>query len=290
MDDVEALRVDSLAYRRGARSAALLHPASLLLAFAMWIAYTVGTAILETPATRLSVLAVVFLAALISSIAGFAFSALCAAPLLHLMSEPVMVVELMIVCSIAIQLLIVWSLLGSIRWSSLRPFIVGGVIGLPLGIQLLLHIPPRGFAIAMGSFLIGYGACMLCRPPIQLRRDWGWTGDGVAGLVGGVTGGLAGFPGALVTIWCSLKGWDKWQQRCVCQPYILIMQILALCLIMLMGPPAGHQSGLHALAYTPGALVGAACGLAIFDRLSDRQFAVAANLSLIIAGAGLLVR
>jgi len=109
-------------------------------------------------------------------------------------------------------------------------------------------------------------------------------------ILGGVTGGLAGFPGALVTIWCSLKGWDKWQQRCVYQPFILIMQILALCLIMLMGPPAGHQSGLHALAYTPGALVGAACGLAIFDRLSDRQFAVAANLSLIIAGVGLLVR
>ncbi len=36
-----------------------------------------------------------------------------------------------------------------------------------------------------------------------------------------ITGGLAGFPGAFVTIWCGLKGWDKAHQRGVYQPFIL---------------------------------------------------------------------
>jgi len=44
----------------------------------------------------------VFLAALVASVAGFAFSVLCGAMLLHLMHEPVRMVQLMMVCSIAI--------------------------------------------------------------------------------------------------------------------------------------------------------------------------------------------
>src|SRR4029453_14309640 len=47
----------------------------------------------------------VFAASTISTIAGFAFSALCGALLFHVMDSPVYVVQVMIVCSIAIQLL-----------------------------------------------------------------------------------------------------------------------------------------------------------------------------------------
>ena len=47
----------------------------------------------------------VFAASTVSSIAGFAFSALCGALLFHLMDSPVYAVHVMIVCSIAIQFL-----------------------------------------------------------------------------------------------------------------------------------------------------------------------------------------
>jgi hypothetical protein len=52
----------------------------------------------------------IFAASTVSSIAGFAFSALCGAMLFHLMDSPVRVVQVMIVCSIAIQLLSVTTL------------------------------------------------------------------------------------------------------------------------------------------------------------------------------------
>jgi hypothetical protein len=50
-----------------------------------------------------AILIAVFVASTVSSIAGFAFSALCGALLFHVMDSPVYAVHVMIVCSIAIQ-------------------------------------------------------------------------------------------------------------------------------------------------------------------------------------------
>jgi hypothetical protein len=56
-----------------------------------------------------------------------------------------------------------------------------------------------------------------------------------------------------------------------------------------MRSKASTNFGLEALAYVSGALVVASCGIMLFECLSDRQFAVAANLMLITSGAALLV-
>ena len=61
-------------------------------------------------------------------------------------------------------------------------------------------------------------------------RTWAgsWWIDVCVGALGGITGGLAAFPGAFVTIWCSVRGWDKSVQRAVTQPFILAMQLITL--------------------------------------------------------------
>jgi uncharacterized membrane protein YfcA len=76
----------------------------------------------------------------------------------------------------------------------------------------------------------------------------------------------------------------------VYQPFILIMQVLALVLIGLAHRASAKTGGidLMTLAYVPGALLGTWCGIAIFRRLSDLQFARAVNLLLIVSGLGLL--
>src|SRR5262249_27891405 len=66
----------------------------------------------------------VLLASTVSSIAGFAFSALCGALLFHLMENPAYTVQVMIVCSIAIQSLSVAALWRSIDWRSLPMFLI----------------------------------------------------------------------------------------------------------------------------------------------------------------------
>lgn len=232
----------------------------------------------------------VFAASTISSIAGFAFSALCGALLFHLMDSPVYAVQVMIVCSIAIQLLSIAPLWRAIDWRSLGIFLSGGVLGVPAGVYLLLHLPTATYRDIIGGLLIVYGGYLMLRRPVcslQMGPSW----DACAGFLGGVTGGLAGFPGAFVTIWCGLKGWDKARQRGVYQPFILMMQPVTLLAIRMMRPSSSTQVQLdwNAFAFVPAALLGAWFGLRIFKRLSDRQFELVVNALLILSGIGLIL-
>jgi hypothetical protein len=206
------------------------------------------------------------------------------------MDSPVYAVHVMVLCSIAMQLLSVASLWHAIDWRSLRVFLVGGLLGVPVGVYLLLHLPTNTYRNVIGSLLIAYGGYLLLRPPVRTFR-MGPLSDACAGFLGGITGGLAGFPGASVAIWCGMKGWNKSRQRGVYQPFILSMQPLTLIAIYLMRPssPAQAQLDWKAFAFVPAALLGTWFGLRIFKRLSDRQFELAVNTLLILSGIGLIL-
>jgi uncharacterized membrane protein YfcA len=235
-------------------------------------------------------LVAVLAASTVSSIAGFAFSAVCGAALFHLMDSPVVAVQTMIVCSIAIQLFSVVALWRTIDWRRLPVFLAGGVLGMPFGVYLLLHLQTAVYRDLIGGLLIVYGGYLLLARPIRPVKT-GPLADACAGFLGGLTGGLAGFPGAFVTIWCGLKGWDKTRQRGVYQPFILAMQPLTLIAIHLMRPSSAAMALLDwkTLAFVPAALLGAWFGLRIFKRLSDRQFGFAVNALIIVSGIGLIL-
>ncbi len=236
------------------------------------------------------VLIAVLAASTVSSIAGFAFSALCGSLLFHLIADPVRVVQVMIACSMAMQLLSVASLWRVIAWRSLPLFLIGGVPGVPAGAYFLLHLQGGVYRAVIGGLLIAYGCYLLLRRPTQPLRT-GPLWDVFAGFLGGVTGGLVGFPGAFVTIWCGLKGWDKTRQRGVYQPFILLMQPVALLAIVLMRPAsvAGAPLDWQTFAFVPAALLGTWFGLRIFKRLSDHQFEVAVSALLVLSGVGLML-
>ena len=170
------------------------------------------------------------------------------------------------------------------------PFLVGGVVGLPLGLFLLLASPPRLYAHGLGVFLILYAGYALLRRPGRLRHQ-NPVLDAVVGFLGGITGGVAAFPGAPVTVWCSFKGWSKDRQRGVYQPFILVMQLAAIALLSLGAVPGRVPVSFDpgGAAYVPAMLLGTMIGLALFRRLSDHQFGRVLNLFLIASGIALLV-
>jgi uncharacterized membrane protein YfcA len=234
-----------------------------------------------------AVVLAVLLASTVSSIAGFAFSAICGVMLLQLMNDPVAAVRIMMVCSIAIQSLSVALLWRNIEWRLLSRFLIGGIFGLPLGLWLLTHLSHTVSREAIGTLLIGYAIYALLKRPVTFTRG-GIMADAAIGFAGGVTGGLAAFPGAFVTVWVGMKGWDKRRQRSVFQPYILIMQILALALMSWHRVEDSSVMDFRLLTLVPVALVGTWFGLAMFERLSDKNFMRVVNVLLLASGAGLL--
>jgi uncharacterized protein len=195
----------------------------------------------------------------------------------------------MMVCSVAIQALSVAMLWRDIDWHRLATFLAGGFAGLPLGITLLLHLGSAGFNEAIGGLLTLYAGVMLLKRPISIAWS-GRTINTVVGFAGGVTGGLAAFPGAFVTIWCGMRGWDKRRQRGIYQPFILLVQIAALVIIQVSRPsmPIGLILGPGSLQFVPPALLGTLIGLSIFKGMSDRIFMMAVNVLLLGSGVGLL--
>ena len=231
--------------------------------------------------------AAIMLSALVSSIAGFAFSAIAGSALAYLKVEPVRAVQMMVLCSIATQLYAVWSIRQAIRWRLVLPMLCAGATTIPLGVWLLLHVDALLYAAGLGLFLTGYGCYLALRRESSVARESGWY-DALAGALGGLAGGLAGIPGAPVTIWCSMRGWDKLAQRAVYQPYILGMQIVTIACLRWQAP---ERLGIaHDVSLVPFALLGAIGGLAIFRCLSNRQFQIAVSVLLVTSGLGLLGR
>ena len=236
---------------------------------------------------EIAVAAVVLLAALVSSIAGFAFSAIAGSALAYLDLDPMHAVQTMVLCSIATQLYAVWKIRESIRWSEIRTMVAAGTATVPLGVWLLARVDASVYAIGLGAFLTAYGCYVVTRRESLVVRGNRWL-DAAAGALGGIMGGLAGFPGSFVTIWCAMRGWDKLRQRAVYQPYILVMQVLTIA--CLWWHATAHAAVAQALIFVPFALVGAIGGLAVFQRMTNKQFHLAVSLLLVASGIGLVAR
>jgi hypothetical protein len=73
---------------------------------------------------------------LVSSVAGFAFSAAAGAVLLHTL-PPTEAVPLMMACSIAVQIVTLWALRQHMQWKGSLVLILGGVLGIPPAVYLL---------------------------------------------------------------------------------------------------------------------------------------------------------
>ena len=251
-----------------------------------WSRYGLADLAHEVP-PWVAVSIVIFVAAGLSSTVGFAFSAIAAAMIFHLVSDTVEAVQIMMVASIAIQ---AYSVAGMWRMISLRacaPFLVGGIATIPAGVYLLLSFRPQAYVFSMGLALALYGAYMLFKQPPSITRG-GVATDMAVGALGGITGPLAAFPGAFVTIWCGMRGWDKVAQRSVYQPYILVLQVLTLGGLSLVSGRSVLDG--HLIAYALPGVAGAYLGLQVFQKLNDVQFRRLVNLALIASGVALALK
>jgi uncharacterized membrane protein YfcA len=237
----------------------------------------------------IATVAAVGFAAVVSGIAGFAFSAICGAILFQFRHDTVGVVQIMLICSLANQVLNVWLLRRDLHWGRLSPFVLGGLVGVPLGVWLLLHLDAHNFKFSLGTLLVFYGGAMLVRRPMTLTHVLRGS-DLSAGLIGGLIGGFSATPGATVAIWCGMKPWDKLHQRAVLQPYILCMQVVALIAIPALHGHAGPSIAIPPVTWVcvPVGMLGTWWGMALFKRMTDRQFAKAVNVLLIVSGIGLV--
>lgn len=215
-----------------------------------------------------------FLAALVIGSAGFAFAIVVTGIWIHVLPPPVLVL-LAATCATLLHAVSIWRFRRDIEFGLLWPFLIGSVLGVPLGVLALQRVDTALFRHLFGAFMIAYGIYMLARPhlvAVKLAPAVARLADGAVGWVGGIMGGLAMLHGTPATIWCSLRGWDKRRTRCVYQPYIGFTSILVMLVVGFHVDVDKAQLGMYLLVCLPALAAGLWLGFRLFHWISEERF------------------
>jgi uncharacterized protein len=135
-----------------------------------------------------------FAASFVTGLAGFAFAIVAAAIWLHFL-PPAQSTVLIAAFGLIVQGWAVWNLRHAIRPVRLAPFLIGAVIGVPLGTQLLRWASPDSLRFGIGVVLVAFSLYSLIRPRLPTAGEAGHFTDGMIGTLNGALGGATGFAG-----------------------------------------------------------------------------------------------
>ncbi|MEA9585892.1 sulfite exporter TauE/SafE family protein [Xanthomonas sp. WHRI 10064A] len=209
-------------------------------------------------------------AGFVQGLSGFAFS-LVAMSFWAWALEPRIAAALAVFGALTGQLLAVASVRRGFDWRVLLPFVLGGFAGIPLGVALLPRIDMAMFKAILGTLLVLWCPAMLMAKRLPRIRKGGRVADGVVGLAGGIMGGLGGFTGALPTLWCTLRGYEKDQQRAVIQNFNLSMLLVTMATYLGTGAVTRDMLPLFAIV-APAMLVPTLLGARLYVGLSEATF------------------
>jgi uncharacterized protein len=207
---------------------------------------------------------------LIQGLSGFAFG-LVAMTFWVWVIPPQVVGPLVVFGSLVGQLLS----LGWIRPSFVRqrlwPLVLGGCAGTPIGAWMLRYIDPIVFKMAVGLILVAYCPLVLFFRVMPRVTVGGRFADAGVGVIGGVMGGLGGLNGPAPTLWCSLRGWSRDEQRAVFQTFSVSTQALTLIIYAASGLITRETVWLIAIV-APAMVVPTLIGVRLYSRFSEAGF------------------
>jgi uncharacterized membrane protein YfcA len=170
----------------------------------------------------------------VQGLSGFAFG-LVAMSFWAWSINPELVVPMAVFGALTGQLLVALTVRRKFYFKALLPFLLGGLIGVPLGIVCLPLLDINRFKMLLGGLLVLWCPLMLITNRLPHIKIGGRIADGVIGALGGMMTGLGGIAGVIPTLWCILRGFDKEMQRAVIQNFNLIMLLVTMSIYIRTG-------------------------------------------------------
>jgi uncharacterized membrane protein YfcA len=228
-----------------------------------------------------------FVAALVAGVAGFAFGLVAAAAWLHVLT-PLQTTTLVVAFGLIVQGYSVWKLRRALKFERLMPFLIGGALGLPVGVALLRWVSATHMKTSIGVLLVLFSIYSLARPQLAKVTAGGRLADGGVGVLSGVLGGTTGFGGILPTIWCTVRGWPKDEQRAVFQPTGVAIFLGTALLLGGTGSVTADTVQLFLIGL-PALLAGSWLGLRLYGKLDEAAFRKIVLGLLMLSGLALVV-
>lgn len=201
---------------------------------------------------------------------------------------PQLVAPLSLTGSLAGQIMAALTLRRSFHWQRFAPFLLGGLLGIPLGVALLPRLDANLFKIVLGSLLVLTCPALLLASGLPRVRRGGSIADAVAGVGGGILGGLGGYTGVIPTLWTTLRGLPKDEQRAIIQNFNLGIQLVTLAAYLWQGLITSALLPQLALL-VPVVLLSSWAGTRLYMGLSEARFRQIVLGLLTCSGAAMLI-
>lgn len=226
------------------------------------------------------------LAGFVQGLSGFGFG-LTAMAVWAWVLEPRLAAVLAVFGALLGQLLAAARVRRGFAWRDLWPFLLGGLVGVPLGVAVLPGLDMAWFKTILGGLLVLWCPAMLLSHRLPRLQRGGRLAETLVGLAAGVLGGIGGFTGTLPTLWCTLRGYPKDRQRQVVQNFNLALLLVAMGSYLAKGLVTRPMlPWLAALA--PAVLLPALLGMRVYVGISEARFKQIVLCVLTAAGAALL--
>jgi len=174
----------------------------------------------------------------------------------------------------------------------MRPYILGGTVGLYVGIQLLVMFSANIVCLILGVFLISYTTYCLKRPSsLQITAGSSPQWCSAIGFFSTMIGAFCGGPGIVLMAWLQLRAVPKDLARGLAQPFIICMQIIGLAIFILRSPAVFTDGFFVCITILlPIALLGSEIGVKIYARTSEFNYRQIVMFLLLGSGFALTIK
>ncbi|THF64406.1 sulfite exporter TauE/SafE family protein [Pseudothauera rhizosphaerae] len=222
----------------------------------------------------------------VQGLSGFAFG-LTAVSFWAWALEPRLAATLAVFGALTGQIIAALSVRRGFDARRLLPFVLGGLLGVPLGVLLLPRLDMAWFKAILGALLVLWCPAMLMARRLPRIARGGRLADGVVGLASGMMGGIGGFTGTLPTLWGTLRGFDKDALRAVVQNFNLSMLLVTMASYLAAGLVTREMLPLFAIV-APAMLLPALLGARLYIGISEARFRQLVLALLTASGVALL--
>lgn len=217
---------------------------------------------------------------LIRGFSGFG-GGLVLTPLFTILYGPVLAVPISVLINLLVNVQLIPSTKGAIRWPTVTPITIAACLAAPLGAAMLIGIDPELMRRSIGIMVVGFS--VLIALGWRLVPEGGIVADLMAGGVGGVLNGAAALGGAPITLYLIGKDGSAASKRADLIAIFGVMQLVTIVSFIFVGLLPTKVIALS-LLLLPIYVLASWAGTALFRRSNDQIFNRVAQAFLIIIG------
>ena len=225
----------------------------------------------------------ILIASILQTATGFGFSIL-ATPFLLLLFTPMEAIQINLILSLVISIALITKIKDHVDYGILKRFMIGSIVGLPIGILIFLHVDITSLKIGVSLIILLLTILLL----LQFRVNQTKSRDGIVGGFSGLLTSSIGMPGPPLLLYFAGTDTQKDKLRATTLAFYLFIYSMSLGIQMLFigtNKTVWVSSGFS----LPLVIAGLYVGQLLFKRINQQLFRIFTYAILLITGLYLLM-